>query len=72
MKAVEFDNKFDAGEDVTEFLDFATNKSINKLKPIVINIPFWMEEGLVKESERIGVDLQSVIKFWISEKLKMN
>lgn len=43
MKAEEFDAKFDAGEDMSEFLDFSTARRPNREKQkIELDLPFWI------------------------------
>ena len=71
MKADEFDKKFDKGEDILEYLDLT--KSIRPAqvsKRVNVDFPDWMIKLLDKESKRLGVTRQSIIKFWIAEKLK--
>jgi len=70
MKATEFDNKFDSGEDITDMLDLSKAKR-TKQNPRRINLdmPLWMIEKLDKEAERLGVTRQSVIKIWLAERL---
>lgn len=43
-----------------------------ELKPYRVNVDFpqWMVKELDQEAARLGVPRQSVIKFWISEKLE--
>lgn len=70
MKAHEFDEKFDNGDNITENLDLSSVKRINyNQKRINIDIPIWMIEKLDKEALRLGVPRQSVIKIWLSERL---
>jgi hypothetical protein len=70
MKASEFDAAFDAGEDITEYLDLSTMRRPN-LEPRRVNVDFpaWVVAGLDREAARLGVTRQSVIKMWIAEKL---
>ena len=80
MKAItakEFDEKFDNGEDITEYLDFSSAKrlkDIKKLKTetkkINVDFPEWIIEALDNEARKIGVTRQSIIKVWIAERLK--
>lgn len=70
MKAKDFDKKFDNGEDITAHLDYS--KAVrpgNLIKRINVDFPIWMIKSLDKEARKLGVTRQSVIKFWISEKL---
>lgn len=71
MKAKELDRKFDAGEDVTAFLDLARAKRTNQ-QPRRVNVDFpeWMIHSLDREANRLGVTRQSIIKVWVSERLK--
>lgn len=71
IKASELDDKFDNGEDFSEFLDIKNaQKGSNKPKRVIIDFPEWMVTELDKVSKRLGVTRQSVIKVFISEKLK--
>ena len=66
----EFDKKFDDGEDISEYIDFDSVRSLNaEQKQINIKLPLWMVKGLDKEAQRLGVTRQSVIKTWLAEKL---
>lgn len=71
MKAKEFDRKFDAGEDITEYLDFSKARRINQQpKRVNIDFPTWVVEKLDKQSKRLGITRQALVKVWIAEKLK--
>ena len=71
MKARDLDEKFDAGEDVSDCLDTASARRLN-LEPRRVNVDFpaWMVEALDEEVNRLGVTRQSVIKVWIAEMLE--
>lgn len=70
MKAREFDKKFDAGGDVTMYLDFARAKRTNQTpRRVNVDFPEWMIHSLDKEADRLGVTRQSIIKVWVSERL---
>lgn len=70
MKAKELDHRFDAGEDVSGALDVAKARRPNQApKRVNVDFPTWMVESLDKEANRLGVTRQSIIKFWISERL---
>lgn len=70
MKATEFDNRFDSGEDISDMLDLSKSKRIKQLpKRINLDMPQWMLEKLDKEASRLGVTRQSVIKIWLAERL---
>ncbi len=71
MKAKEFDQKFEAGEDMTDDLDFSQARRVNQ-EPRRVNIDFpaWVVEKLDKQSKRLGITRQALVKVWIAEKLK--
>ena len=70
MKATDLDEKFDNGEDVSEYFDLSTMRRPN-LEPRRVNVDFpaWVVAGLDREAARLGVTRQSIIKMWIAEKL---
>jgi len=77
ITAKEFDEKFDNGEDITEYLDFSKSKRVNEFKElntdtkkVNVDFPEWVIEALDEEAKRIGVTRQSIIKVWIAERLK--
>lgn len=70
MKASEFDAAFEAGEDITEYLDLSTMRRPNlESRRVNVDFPAWVVDGLDREAARLGVTRQSVIKMWIAEKL---
>jgi len=71
MKAHEFDEKFDRGDDITSELDLSKARRQN-LEPRRVNVDFptWMIESLDREAKRLGVTRQSIIKVWIAEMLE--
>lgn len=71
MKAREFDEKFDRGEDVSLELDLSqARRSNQEPKRINVDFPIWMIESLDREAKRLGVTRQSIIKVWIAEMLE--
>jgi hypothetical protein len=71
MKATEFDDKFERGEDITEFLDLSHAKRPgHEQKRVNVDFPTWMIEALDREAKRLGVTRQSIIKVWLAERLE--
>lgn len=70
ITAEELDEKFDNGEDVSEYFDWSKARRPNQ-EPRRVNVDFpaWMVRDLDKEAGRLGVTRQSLIKMWIAEKL---
>lgn len=70
MKAEVFDERFDAGEDVTPLLDLASaHRPGLAQRRVNVDFPAWMVESLDREARRLGVTRQSIIKVWIAERL---
>jgi hypothetical protein len=71
MKAKEFDDKFDRGEDVTSALDLSqARRPTEEQRRVNVDFPAWMIESLDREARRLGVTRQSIIKVWIAERLE--
>jgi hypothetical protein len=49
----------------------ATVKTRGRTKKINLDIPMWAVKELDKESERVGVARQALIKMWIIEKIDL-
>jgi len=71
MKAEEFDEMFDRGEDITPYLDFTKIRRPD-LEPRRVNVDFpaWMVKSLDREANRLGITRQALIKVWIAERLE--
>ena len=71
MKAEELDKKFDAGEDITEFLDLSgATRPGQEQKRVNVDFPIWMIQRLDKEAKRLGIARQAIIKIWIADRLE--
>jgi len=71
MKSEDFDKKFDAGENISEALDFSkASRPGREQKRINVDFPVWMIQSLDNEAKRLGIPRQSVIKFWLAERLE--
>lgn len=71
MKAEEFDDKFDRGEDVTSVLDLdGARRPGAEQRRVNVDFPAWMVRALDHEARRLGVTRQSVIKMWLADRLE--
>jgi hypothetical protein len=71
ITAEEFDRRFDDGEDITDFLDWENAKRPGlDQRRVNVDLPVWMIGSLDMEAQRIGVTRQSIVKVWLSERLK--
>jgi hypothetical protein len=70
ISADEFDAKFEAGEDLTPYLDLRTMRRPNlESQRVNVDFPQWMVKALDQEADRVGVTRQSIIKVWLAERL---
>ena len=71
MKAKELDRRFDAGEDISKYLDLSKARRLGQeQKRVNVDFPVWMIRSLDKEAKRLGVPRQSIIKVWLAERLE--
>jgi len=71
MKAKDLDKKFDEGKSILENLDLENAKRpILDLRRVNIDFPIWMINSLDKESHRLGITRQSLLKMWVAERLE--
>jgi hypothetical protein len=70
LGAKEFNRKFENGDDIIEYLDLdKVVRPRQEQKRVNVDFPVWMIERLDKEARKLGVTRQSIIKFWLAEKL---
>lgn len=70
--ALEFDRRFDAGEDIHNLIDMSKAKVISRGKKVRLTLD--VAESMVTEideiRQRIGVDRGALIKVWLHERVK--
>jgi hypothetical protein len=70
--SVEFDRRFDSGEDIHDLIDMSKATVIRQGKKVRITLD--VAESLVRDIDeirkRIGVDRGALIKVWLHEKVK--
>lgn len=70
MKARDFDKTFDAGEDVSDAIDWSRARRPNdRTRRVNVDFPAWVVEGLDRQARHLGVTRQALIKLWIAERL---
>lgn len=73
MKTKDFDEKFDAGEDVSAHIDWSKAKrranTDMELKRVNVDFPVWVVQGLDRKAAQLGVTRQALIKLWVAERL---
>ena len=70
ISAEEFDRRFDAGEDMGDYIDWNSARRPG-LEPKRVNVDFpqWMVAGLDREAKRRGITRQALIKTWVADRL---
>jgi hypothetical protein len=70
-KAKRLDQKFDAGEDITRYLEITkARRPGHEQRRVNVDFPVWMIESLDREASRLGVPRQSLIKVLIARHLE--
>ena len=60
----------DSGRDISEHLNLSSRRRPGmEIQRVNVDFPRWMIDQLDRESSRLGVTRQSLIKFWIAEML---
>lgn len=73
MKVKEFDQKFDAGEDITALLDLSkVKRDRSRQKTISIDLPIWIIEAIDQEANRLGVTPQLIIQASLTAHLALD
>ncbi len=71
MKPDELERKFDAGEDISKYLDLSKIRRPGQAqKRVNVDFPIWMVRCLDRVAKRLGVPRQSIIKVWVAERLE--
>lgn len=71
MKAKNFEERFDEGNDLTDSLDLSKiRRVLQDQKRVNVDFPTWMIDSLDREARKLGVTRQSVIKIWLAERLE--
>lgn len=68
----ELERRFDAGEDLSEFMDLTKVAHPNKdrgIKRITVDCPNWLVSGLDEYAAKIGIPRQALIKVWLTERM---
>lgn len=69
--AKEFDEAFENGEDISEFVDYSKSRRPNlEQRRVNLDLPVWMIERLDQEARRLGVARQAVMKMFLAQHLE--
>ncbi|MBB5276740.1 hypothetical protein HNR26_002818 [Rhizobium rosettiformans] len=70
ISAEEFDRKFDAGEDISEYVDWSTATRPN-LEPVELTVTIMRgtKLRLERQAKQLGVSVDSLLEEWLREKL---
>ncbi len=70
-KASDLDEKFDAGEDIGDQIDWSKARRPNlDVRRVIVDFPAWMVASLDHTARTLGVTRQSLIKMWLADRLE--
>lgn len=69
ITAKEFDEKFDKGEDMGDYLNTDKATVHKEIQRINIDFPQFLLGKIDREARRVGVARAALIKIWIAERL---
>lgn len=71
ITAKEFDRRFEAGEDISEFVDWkSARRPGREVQRVNVDFPAWMVTAMDEEATRLGVSRQALIKFIMDSHLR--
>jgi hypothetical protein len=71
LPAEELDRIFDAGEDISEYIDRKSTRPLNaEIKRVNVDMPAWMLNALDNEAARLNISRQAVIKTMLDVQIK--
>ena len=66
-----FDARFDGGEDIDAFVDWTKMRRPGReTRRVNVDFPAWVVEALDRETQRLAVTRQTLVKLWIAERLE--
>ncbi|TDK39046.1 CopG family transcriptional regulator [Rhizobium deserti] len=71
ISAQEFDERFDRGEDISEYLDWENARSGGEqFGAAELDLPLRLLGTLDREAGKLGVTRQQLVQRWLEERLK--
>ena len=64
ISAAEFDEKFDNGEDISEYLDWE-----NARRGVTFELPLKLLDKLDDQAAKLGLTRQELVQRWLEERL---
>ena len=71
ISAEEFDQRFDDGEGLEEYLDMEhpVVRKGDVQRKVNFNMPIWLIDALDKKARHLGVNRQALVNIWLAERL---
>lgn len=71
LPAEELDRRFDAGEDISEYIDRESTRPLNtEIRRVNVDMPVWMLHALDREADRLNISRQAVVKTMLDSALR--
>jgi hypothetical protein len=69
MSSEEFDRRIEAGEDVSDLIDWSSAERINAAERVELDLPSWRVRRLDQLAAATGTTRQALIARWLAERL---
>ena len=71
MTDEEFDQYFDEGGDITDFIvEGSASRPNIATRRVNVDFPEWMLRDLDRAAEKLAINRQALIKTWLADRLK--
>ena len=71
MTDEEFDQYFDEGGDITDFIvEGSVSRPNIATRRVNVDFPEWMLRDLDRAAEKLAINRQALIKTWLADRLK--
>ncbi|MBB3695102.1 type II toxin-antitoxin system BrnA family antitoxin [Sphingomonas sp. BK580] len=69
MSSEDFDRRFDAGDDISDLIDWGAAERINDIERVALDLPGWRVRRLDRLAAESGTTRQALIARWLAERL---
>jgi hypothetical protein len=69
MSSEDFDRRFDAGDDVSDLIDWDAAERINDIERVTVDLPAWRVRRLDQLAADKGTTRRALIAHWLAERL---
>ncbi|WP_277982099.1 type II toxin-antitoxin system BrnA family antitoxin [Sphingomonas phyllosphaerae] len=70
MSNEEFDRSFDAGDDISDLIDWSAAVRINDIERVALDLPAWRVRRLDQLATESATTREALIARWLAERLE--